>query len=230
MAKIEERDFTEEDKGGMTGRTQRAISAAEVQLFNIDYDRLMDNELSTRINRILEEAREYSFELARHVMDRANQRYGGSTTLGDEIGIRLLRPDDLEMGVAVATGTADSWQFTWTATGDQDIFGTAGNPVNLGDNAAAESHLIVAWATNHAAPKTESLQATKFTRDMFVQPLPWDAVADERGGVKVVEASPWFVAFPGENYEIDVNVFVTGDDVLRAVGVLIGAGTQLRTM
>ena len=66
------------------------------------------------------------------------------------------------------------------------------------DNSVAESLLIVSWTTNHGAPKTESLQATQFNRDMFVQPLPWDAVSDERGNLKVVEANPWFVAFPGE--------------------------------
>ena len=230
MARIVEQDFAAQDKGENTGRAQREISAAEVQLFNLDYDRLIDNELTTRVNRILEDAREYVFELTRHVMDRANQRYGGSTNLGDEVGIRMIRPDDLEMGVTVATGTADSWLFTWVGTGGQDLFGTDANPVNLADQADAESLLIVAWTSNHPAPKTESIQARKFTRDMQVQPLPWDLVVDGRGGIKVVEANPWFVAFPGEDFEFDTNVFAVGADLLRAVGVFVTVGSQLRTI
>lgn len=230
MARIVEQDYAAQDKGENTGRAQREISQAEVQLFNLDYDRLIDNELTTRVNRILEDAREYVFELTRHVMDRANQRYGGSTNLGDEVGIRMIRPADMEMGVAVATGTTDSWLFTWTATGDQDLYGTAADPVNLLDNADAESILIVAWTTNHPSPKTESIQATKFTRAMQVQPLPWDVVGEERGGVRVIEANPWFVAFPGEDFEFNTNVFVTGDDVVRAVGVFATVGSLLRTV
>jgi hypothetical protein len=163
-------------------------------------------------------------------MRRANQRYGGSLTEGNEIGIRLLRPDDMEMGVAVATGAADSWQFAWTALGDQDIFRTAGNPIDLGDQSNTEGFLVVAWSTYHPAPKSESLQATKFTRDLFVQPLPWDMMTDDRGGVKVLEANPWFVAFPGETFTFDVNVFATGADVLRAIGVYVSIGSNLRTM
>jgi len=230
MARIEEKDYAEESRGALTGRQMRSISSEEVQLFNLDYDRLIDQEQSGRARRVLETAREYAFELTRHVMQRANQRYGGSTAEGDEVGIRLLRPDDLEMGVAVATGTADSWQFNWTATGKQDVFGTAANPIDLGDQSQAESVLIMAWSSGHPAPKTESVQATKFTRDLFVQPLPWDLVADDRGGVKVVEANPWFVAFPGEQFTYDTNVFATGDDMLRAVGIYVSIGTNLRTM
>jgi hypothetical protein len=230
MARIQEQDYAEESRGALTGRQLRSISSEEVQLFNLDYDRLIDQEQSSRARRILETARDYAFELTRHVMQRANQRYGGSTAEGDEIGIRLLRPDDLEMGVAVATGTPDSWQFTWTGTGDQDVFGTGANPIDMGDQSQAESVLIVAWSTNHPSPKTESVQATKFTRDLFVQPLPWDVVAEERGGVKVVEANPWFVAFPGEQFSYDANVFATGDDVVRALGIYVSIGTNLRTM
>ena len=230
MARIAEQDYAAVDKGEQTGRSLREISQAEVQLFNLDYDRLVDEELSTRVKRILEEAREYAFELTRHVMHRANQRYGGGTTLGNEIGIRITRPDDMEMGVAVPTGTPDSWLFTWTATGDQDAFGTAANEVDLADQSDAEALLIVGWTTNHPSPKTESLQATKFNRELFVQPLPWDAVAEERGGIKVIEANPWFVAFPGERFTFDVNVFATGPDVLRAVGLFISIGSTLRTM
>ena len=230
MARIAEQDFSEADKGERTGRTQRAISADEVRLYNLDYDRLLDDGLSARANDILESAREYAFELIRHVMDRANQRFGGSTALGDEIGIRMLRPDDLEMGVAVATGLADAWEFTWVALAAQDIFGTVGNPVTLADNALAEAHLIVAWTTNHPSPKTEAMQATKFGRAMVVQPLSWDVVVDGRGGIKVVEASPWFAAFPGETYEFDTNVHTIGTDVLRALGVTAVPGTNMRTI
>ena len=230
MARIAEQDYAAVDKGENTGRSLREINQAEVELFNLDYDRLIDNELSQRVNRILEDAREYAFELTRHVMHRANQRYGGSTNLGNEIGVRILRPDDMEMGVAVPTGTADSWLFTWLATGDQDVFGTAPDEVDLADQSDAEALLIVAWTTNHPSPKTESLQATKFNREMFVQPLAWDAIAEERGGIKVVEANPWFVAFPGERFTFDTNVFATGPDVLRAVGVFVSIGSTLRTM
>jgi hypothetical protein len=231
MARIAEQDFSEADKGERTGRTQRAISSDEVRLYNLDYDRLLDDGLSARASDILESAREYVFELVRHVMDRANQRYGGSTSLGDEIGIRMLRPDDLGMGANPATGLADSWEFTWVALAAQDIFGaTTPNQVVLGDNALAEAHLIVAWTTNHPSPKTEAIQASKFGRAMVVQPLPWDVVVDGRGGIKVIEASPWFAAFPGENYEIDVNVHTVGTDVLRALGVTTVPGVNLRTM
>jgi hypothetical protein len=230
MAKIAEQDFSEADKGERTGRTQRAISSDEVRLFNLDYDRLLDDGLSARANDILESAREYVFELVRHVMDRANQRFGGSTALGDEIGIRMLRPDDEEMAVAVATGLADSWEFTWVAIAVQDFFGSAANPVGLGDNALAEAHLIVAWTTNHPSPKTEAIRGNKFGRAMVVQPLPWDIVVDGRGGVKVIEASPWFAAFPGEEYHFDGNVHTIGTDVLRALGVTAVPGLNLRAM
>ena len=94
MARIQEQDYAEESRGVLTGRQLRSISSEEVQLFNLDYDRLLDQEQSARARRILEAAREYAFELTRHVMQRGNQRYGGSTAEGDEIGIRLLRPGD----------------------------------------------------------------------------------------------------------------------------------------
>lgn len=230
MARVEERDYEANETGDITGKRLRAMRKGEVQGYNRDYDRLVDSALTVRADRMLEDARAVAFELTRHVMERANQNYGGSLAEGNEIGIRLLRPDDLEMGVAVATGTADSWEFTWVATGDQDVFGTAGDVIDLGDQSDAESILIVAWSTNHPSPKTESIQATKFGRDLFVQPFPWDLITDARGAVKTVEANPWFVAFPGEDFTFDVNVFVTGDDVLRAVGVYISIGDNLRTM
>ena len=232
MARIEERDYAGDDRGDLTGKSQREMGQAEVELYNLDYDRLSDNEVNVRLNRILEDGREYFFEVVRFVMERANQRYGGATALGDEIGIQLIRPDHMDMGANPATGLADSWQFTWVATGDQDLFGAAGaaNDITMDDNSIAESLLILAWTTNHAAPKTEALQATQFSRDMFVQPLPWDAVSDERGNLKVIEANPWFVAFPGESFEIDVNVFVTGTDVLRAYGVYSSIGTNIHNV
>lgn len=230
MARIVEQNYAENDKGSRTGRTQRAISESEVNLFNIDYDRLLDDSLSARGNDLIEKGREYVFELVRHVMDRANQSYGGSTALGDEIGIRHLRPDDLEQGADPGTGLADSWEFTWVATGTQDLFGTAGAPVDVADNALAEAHLILGWSTNHPSPKTEAIRGNKFGRAMTVQPLPWDIVVDGRGGVKILEASPWFAAFPGENYHFDGNVHTIGTDVLRAIGVTVVPGVNLRTM
>ena len=230
MARIPEQDYSEQSTGEQTGRTQQAMTQPEVEQFNLDYDRMMDEERSIRSSRILEDGRILAFELTRHVMDRANQLYGGSLSSGDEIGIRLLRPDDLEMAVAVATGLADSWEFTWVATANQDLFGTAGNPINMADNATAEAILIVGWSTNHPSPKTESIQATKFTRTLFVQPLPWDMLTQARGGVQVIEANPWFVGFPGESFTFDVNVHTIGTDVFRAVGVWITVGTLLRTM
>ncbi len=230
MVRIAEQDYPAEANGALTGRTLQAIPQESVVQFNIDYDRLMDEEESMRASRLLEMGRETFFELTRHVMDRANQLYGGSLASGDEIGIRMLRPDDLEMGVAVATGLADSWQFTWTATGTQDIFGSAANPVNLLDNALAEGLLIVGWSTNHPAPKSEAIRGNKFGRALYVHPLPWDLLAAERGDVKVMEANPWFIAFPGEDFHYDGNVFVTGTDVVRAIGVFAAPGTEIRTM
>lgn len=230
MAQIAVQDYNTENRGNLTNKELRSISSQEVEIFNLDYNRLIDQEITARAKRMLEEAREYVFELVRHVMNRANQNYGGATAEGDEIGTRLIRPDDMEMGVAVATGTADSWNFTWTATGDQDLYGTAGDPVNMGDNATAESLLIVGWTTNHPSPKTEAIQGTKFGRDLFAQPLPWDLIGDTRGGVKVMEANPWFVAFPGETFTYDVNVFATGTDTLRALGVYTSIGTNIRNI
>ncbi|HLF05313.1 MAG TPA: hypothetical protein VI855_08865 [Dehalococcoidia bacterium] len=55
-------------------------------------------------------------------------------------------------------------------------------------------------------------------------------MAEERGGIKVIEANPWFMAFPGERFTFDANVFATGADVLRAVGVFIAIGSTLRPM
>lgn len=230
MATITEETRAKESTGPLTGRELQAISSEEIGVYNIDYNRMMDEERSVRTARILEDGREIAFELTRHVMDRANQSYGGSLSSGDEIGIRLIRPDDMEHGANPATGLADSWQFTWVALGDQDLFGAAGEEVDLADNATAESILIVGWSTDHPAPKTESIQGTKFTRDLFVQPLPWDMLTDARGGVKVIEANPWFVGFPGEQFTFDVNVHTVGADVLRPVGVWITVGTLLRTM
>ncbi len=230
MVRIAEQDHPEESTGRQTGRTQQAITQTEVEQFNLDYDRLLDEERSIRTARILESGREMAFELTRHVMDRANQLYGGSLSSGDEIGIRLIRPDDLEMGVTLATGLADSWQFIWVALAGQDLYGTAGDPIDMADNATAESILIVGWSTNHPSPKTESIQATKFTRTLFVQPLPWDMLTQARGGVQVIEANPWFVAFPGETFTFDINVHTIGNDVFRAVGVWITVGTLLRTL
>lgn len=228
MARIEERDYDRESNGPVTRKELAAITAPEVRVFNRDYDRLIDEELSARAARILELARETQFEVTRHVMSRANQTYGGALASGDEIALQLLRPDHLEMGVAVATGLADSWQFTWVATAGQDVFGTAANPIDPRDTTIAEAILIVGWSTNHPAPKTESIQSTKFGRPLYVQPLGWDLVAAERDSVKVIEANPWFVALPGENFTIDANVFVTGADVFRALGIWTGVGTLAR--
>lgn len=230
MVRIVEEDKSAQSNGPLTGRALQAIREEEVVQYNIDYDRLVDEELSSRAARFLEMGREMTFELTRHVMQRANQLYGGSLSSGDEIGIRMVRPNDMEQALAVATGLADSWQFTWVAISTQDLFGTAGNPVTLGDDSTAESIIIVGWSTNHPAPKTEAIQATKFGRALYVQPLPWDMLAAERDAVKVMEANPWFVAFPGETFEFDTNVFVIGADVLRAVGVFIANGTEMRRL
>ncbi len=229
MARIDDSESRErESRGPITRKELAAISAGEIRTFNRDYDRLLDEEQTARAARILEFAREAEFEIVRHVMSRANQTYGGALASGDEIGIQLLRPDHLEMGATVATGVADSWEFTWVATADQDLYGTTGDPIDQDDNAIAEAKLIVGWSTNHASPKTEMVQFTKFGRDLIVQPLAWDLLAAERNNVKVLEANPWFLALPGENFEVDVNVFVIGTDVLRALGIYTSIGTNLR--
>lgn len=231
MVAITEESREKESTGPLTGRELQAISAREIQTFNLDYNRLLDEERSIRTARILESAREMAFEIMRHTMDRANQIYGGSLASGDEIGIRLIRPDDMEMGANPATGLADSWEFTWVALAAQDVFGAAApNDIDLADNAGAEAILIVGWSTNHPSPKTESIQGTKFTRDLFVQPLPWDMLTQGRGGIQVIEANPWFVGFPGETFTFDVNVHTVGTDVLRPVGIWMTIGTNLRTM
>ncbi len=233
MARIDERDYEAESPGPLTGRALKEMATAEVQLFNLDYDRIIDMEQSQRLDRIFEDDREYVFELTRHVMERANQRFGGSTAQGDEVGIRTIRPADMETDPsnpnAVPTGFLNRFDRTWAGTGDQDLFGTANNPVNMRDNADAESIYIIAWTTDHPAPKTESVQGRKFNRDFFVQPLPWDSVAEERGNIKVIEASPKQVVFAGENIQINTVVQVVGTDVLRPVGVFIATGTELRT-
>jgi hypothetical protein len=230
MARIAEQDYGSEASGPITGRSLQAIPADQVRNFNRDYDRLIDEELSARAARFLEMGREASFELTRHVMNRANQNYGGSLASGDEIGIRLIRPVDLDMGVNVATGTANSWLFTWAAAAAQDLFGDACDPIILGDNALAEGILIVGWTTNHPAPKTESIRANKFERDLVAQALPWDLLANERGAIKVMEANPWFMGLPGERCRFETRVFATGDDVFRALGTWITIGSNLRTL
>lgn len=233
MARIEERDHESEGRGALTGRALKEVAADEVVVFNLDYDRIIDMEQSQRLDRIYEDAREYAFELMRHVMERANQRYGGSTSQGDEIGIRPIRPADMETNPAnpntVATGFLHMFDKTWAVLGDQDCFGSALNPVNCRDNADAEALYILAWSTDHPAPKTESIQGRKFNRDFFVQPLPWDQIAEERGNLKVIEASPQHVIFAGEDLEINVVVTTVGTDHIRPVGVFVAPGTLLRT-
>lgn len=230
MVRITEQDYPSEATGALTGKALQAMSAEEVVQYNIDYDRLMDEEESMRAARFLEMGRETFFELTRHIMSRANQQYGGSLSSGDEIGIRMIRPDDMEMGVTVTTGLANSWQFTWDTLNVDDIFGTAGDPINLADDSDAEGLLIVAWSNNHPAPKIEAIRGNKFGRALYVHPLPWDLLAAERGEVKVMEANPWFIAFPGEDFHYDGNIFATGADVLRAVGVFVGPGTEIRAL
>lgn len=231
MARIEERDYEAESPGPLTSRSLKEIALEEVQVFNQDYDRIIDMEQSQRLDRMYEDSREYVFELVRHVMERANQRYGGSTAQGDEVGFRAIRPADMETDPAagVATTLLHSFNATWTALGDQDLFGTAGDPVNMRDNADAEALYVLAWSTDHPAPKTESIQGRKFGRDFFVQPLPWDQIAEERGSLKVIEANPHHVVFAGENIEFNTVVFIVGTDNLRPVGVYVATGTELRT-
>jgi hypothetical protein len=236
MARISEQDYPAESEGQLTGKALQGITQSEVRRFNLDFDRLIDDELSLRAQRILENAREYAFEVTRHVMQRANQRYGGTLALGNEVGLRLLRPLDLvrqTAGTPVGDQTAHSWQFSWGAVGVRDAFGEAADDtqqVNLDDQSNAEAHLIVGWTNNHAAPKTEAIQSQRFNRTNVAQPLPWDAVVDGRGGIKVIEANPWFAAFPGETYQYSVRTFAAGADVLRALGVYMSIGTNLRTL
>jgi hypothetical protein len=236
MARIQEQDYEARSEGRLTGKALQGITTIEVQKYNIDYDRIIDDELSIRAHRVLEDAREYAFEVTRHVMQRANQRYGGSTTLGNEVGLRILRPRDMvrqTAGTPVAAQLANSWQFTWGGPGALDAFGEAADAteqVNLGDQSDAEAHVIIGWSSNHPAPKTEAVQALKFNRTMFAQPLIWDAVVEGRGGSRVIEANPWFVGFPGETYQFSVRNFAAGADVFRALGLYMSIGTNLRTL
>ena len=231
MARIVEQDYPAEGRGEMTRGALKEVSEGEVQVVNLDYDRLSDMEQSQRLDRMFEDGREYVFELVRHVMERANQSFGGSTSQGDEVGFRVIRPTDMETSTAqgVATGTLHSFDHVWGALGDVDIFGTTGDPVNMRDNADAEALYIIAWSSDHTAPKTESIQGRKFGRDFVVQPLAWDHIADDRGNLKVIEASPHHVVFAGEQIEFNTVVFATGNDNLRAVGVYVATGTELRT-
>ncbi len=231
MARIAEQDYPAEGRGDLTRRALKEISENEVRVFNLDYDRLIDMEQSQRLDRMFEDGRDYVFELVRHVMERANQSFGGSTSQGNEVGFRVIRPTDMETSTAqgVATGTLHSFDHVWGALGNVDIFGTAADPVNMRDNADAEALYIIAWSSDHPAPKTESIQGRKFSRDFFVQPLPWDHIADDRGTLKVIEASPHHVVFAGEDIEFNAVIATIGTDNLRAVGVYVATGTELRT-
>ena len=57
MVRIVEEEKSAESNGPLTGRALQAMRTAEVVQYNIDYDRLVDEELTTRAARFLEMAR-----------------------------------------------------------------------------------------------------------------------------------------------------------------------------
>lgn len=92
----------------ISGKKLRAMSVAEVQLFNGDLVNIANQYGMDAIRAAIEEYQEQIFIMVRQVMDAANNPYGGAGALGDTIAMRPLRAVDV--GIA-----ADIWDADYTA-------------------------------------------------------------------------------------------------------------------
>lgn len=78
-----------------TTKPQRAISRAELDLFNRDLDAIAAQYASEPVRVLLEKYQNEALVVARNTMYSARQPYGGANALGNEITMRALRPVDI---------------------------------------------------------------------------------------------------------------------------------------
>lgn len=107
MIGITVKQYPEIGADPICGKKLRAVSQAEVEKFNDDLINIAAQYGMDSIRSAIEEYQDQIFILVRQVMEDANNPYGGSGALGDQVAMRALRAVDVGI-------TADIWDADYT--------------------------------------------------------------------------------------------------------------------
>lgn len=207
---IPEMNYAEE-KGVVTGKTLRAITAQEVKNFNDDLVNIAAQYGMDAIRAAIEEYQEEIFMLTRQVMQEANSPYGGSGALGDEVCIRALRP--IDVGIA-----ADIWDTDYTAV----VVGTAANRqqtfINADTMGEEEGNLIFGALVEHGDNRV--VNAYRWMKNQKQYPaltLPFPYCDGDRA--QFVKFQAPIVQFTEEALTFYINVVRAQFSYMQLVGI-----------
>lgn len=199
-----------EEKGIVTGKTLRAVSAEEVKNFNDDLLNIAAQYGMDAIRAAIEEYQEEIFMLTRQVMQEANAPYGGSGALGDEVCIRALRP--IDVGIA-----ADIWDVNYTGV-DVGTASSRQQTLITDTMLEEEGNIIVGALVEHGDRRVvNAFRWSKNQKNYPALTLPFPYCDDDRA--KFVKFEAPIVQFTEETLTLYVNVVRAQFSYLALVGI-----------
>ena len=215
---IEVKDYSKESDEELA-QTLHEMSSKEVQLFNADLDRMLHEISSPAARSALLKAENLIFRVTRVVMEKHNQRYGGSNAKGEDILASLIRPRD------VGFTSTHTWDFTPGGTGVVDWIATAASPLAMNTEDEAQVHVGVLTNTG-PDNAVESLRYSKLGTDMTAIPLNAHVLDPDQ---TVMQYPAAFVVLPAESYHTSARATANITQVLALLGIHITTGTKRKT-
>lgn len=212
-----EYDATPQHDDPWTEKPQRAISEAQLNLFNRDLDSMAALYGQEPIRVLLEKYQREALVVARNVMYGANQPYGGANALGNEIAMRALRPVDVNAhGVNVHI-----WDVNLAGSALGNVWGyqsggAAPAPDTMGEE---EGNIIVGFVDPVVRPAFVAYQvAVNANRFYAYFTMNWDLTRSD--SVPMVEVSAPILEFPEDTVLLNMAVgYPIGVDRTQSVGM-----------
>lgn len=201
-----------------TGKTLKEITRDELKEFNRDYKAVAAQYASDAVRLSLDKYKFEALNVARAVMYKASQPYGGANSLGQEIVMRMIKPVDVNYGTAPPN--EENWDTNLSAEALGNLWGfqTGGTTPAADTMTKQEGNLLVGWTDPVPLCGFASYQVVKAGRT-----YPWFTItftpcaADQ---LPYMECMAPIAEYPEDNIMIQMDVArLANPDRMQAIGV-----------
>jgi len=206
-----------------TGKTVREIDELQLREFNRDLKAIAAQYASDAIRAALDKYKQPALQVARVVMYRTAQPYGGANSLGQEIVMRMIKPVDMNYGVLTtspAGSTEEHWDIDLSGETVGDIWGFQTGGTTPADDVMTrnEGNLIVGFADPVPLNPFGSYQVIKGGRNYPYYTLTFTPCAIDQ--IKFLECMSPIAEYPEDNVRIQMDVArAQALDRLQAIGL-----------
>jgi len=225
LSKLSVRDFVEvkeypkETKVFVGVKTDlAALTKEEVEIFVRELDRMIAEEMSPAVRRIVLVHSPMLRDLVRRVKTEVKQPFRGAYARGSQLTMIYGRPRDFtKAGVTMGT-----WLFDATAGLDWFISGSGDAAIKIPEE---EGLAFLGWCDPVDTPCVEAIQLEKGGDLMMLQTLNFE-VTEKYPVHELLE--PWVIQ-PEQSYRIQVRYFRAGPDRLQPISFRVAKAETLIT-